>query len=102
LEILQSPTVTTAARGKQSEPMELHRRTGNSAKAQQSERESARSGRYRAGLLSIITGVYVLLLLISVDRLSVYAGQRQQTGQVEYDILSGLAAGVLYYIYIRG
>jgi hypothetical protein len=49
-----------------------------------------------------MTGVYVLLLLISVDRLSVYAGQRQQTGQVEYDILSGLAAGVLYYIYIRG
>lgn len=84
--------------------MEFHRFSGDSGTARQSERRTARSGGYRVSsvLMSIMTGIFVVTLLIAVDYLSVYAGQRQQTGQVEYHILAGLAAGVLYYVYSRG
>jgi hypothetical protein len=42
------------------------------------------------------------MLLILVDYLSVYTGQRHQTGQVAYDIFGGLAAGLRHYFYGRG
>ena len=83
--------------------MEFRRSTGDSGTARQSERRTARSGGYGVSsvVMSIMTGIFVLTLLIAVDHLSVYVGQRQQTGQVEDHILAGLAAGVLYYVYSR-
>lgn len=76
----------------------------NAGNAQGPERPALRTRGHRTscGLRCVVTGAVVVVLLIAMDHLSVYTGQRQQTGPIEYDILGGVAAAMLFYIYSRG